>query len=278
MTHCRKAILVRTASTVALPAAALLAGGATLIISASLAGADVPAGQHPRLDPTVGCVLLPDPGSSGDKLYPAGDDTAAGPAGQTLRLDVLANDCANSAPDTAHTWSTTPPVLPAQFAAGDYSAPVGDISSDDSSLTFTPKPGFSGTVIISYQWWETGDEEDSAWHGPYTGRASTPARITITITALSTTPTPTPTATGKPTPTSTAVRPTPARVTNPATVLLRATATAAAALAGPQLASTGAAPTGALGAGTVSVLLGGGLLVAAARRRPARAGAHRAGR
>jgi hypothetical protein len=249
-------------------AAAGAAAVGVLASSGTALALPAPPEQHPRPDPTAACVLLPDPGSSGDKLYPAGDDTFTVNATGATQLDVLANDCANSTPGTTRSWSSTPPVTPAQFAAGDFSHPAGEITGDDQSLIFTPNAGTpAGELVLTYQWWETGDEEDHAWQGPYTGRSSTTATVLLIVPATSTpspTPTPTPTPTGKPTPgtTGTAIG---TSVAASAPAVHRAVP-AQPATPEPELANTGARPTTALGAGLVALLSGVGLSWLAGRR------------
>ncbi len=251
---------IRAAAAGAAAAGVLAAGSGTAL------GLPAPPEQHPRPDPTAACVLLPAPGSSGDKLYPAGDDTFTVPTAGETTLDVLSNDCANNTPGTWRSWSSTPPVTPAQFAAGDFSHPAGTITSTDQDLTFTPNPGVqAGQLMFTYQWFETGDEEDHAWQGPYTGMSSTTATVLLTVPAATTpspTPTPTPTRTRKPTPgpTRTAIG------TSAAAAAPAVHRNVSARPPAPQLANTGTTPTTALGLSLAALLSGVGLSWLGGRR------------
>ncbi len=253
-----------------------------VVASPGRAGADVDPAQHPRSDPSLACQLLPVPGSSGDHLYPAGDDSFTVTAGQPAVLDVLDNDCANSDPSATRTWYTGVPVDAAASDAGDLSDPVGVVSDDsENGFTFRPNPGFTGTAKLSYQWFETGTENDAAYVGSYYNRPSTTAVVTLTVApAATSTPTPTPTTTapiasGSATAAPSATRPAPSRASSsPA----RPTAPASSAAAvppsqqrppAPMLANTGGHVERLLSWAASCLLAGAGAIAWGRRRRRA---------
>ncbi|MEO7286397.1 MAG: hypothetical protein ABI140_05715, partial [Jatrophihabitantaceae bacterium] len=217
--------------------------------------------QHPSSDPTDNCVLLPDPGSSGDMLYPAGDDSATGVQDSIVAVDTLANDCANNTPGTTRVWAASGAVPPDQYAAGDFDNPIGQVTSGPMGVSFVPPAGFVGTVQFSYQTIEAGTETNQRWSGPYADRHSSLATVTVTITA----PTPpTPTATPSGVRTSRPPAPRPDRTPAPAL---------APKADPPRLAATGATPKAALGLGLGLLGVGGAAAIAGRRRR--RSGTHR---